>query len=183
MKFHATVISGAFVIEPASVRDDRGYLARTYCLAEFREHGIDFTPVQSYQSRSNRKGTVRGLHYQVPPAAEAKLVRCIAGAIHDRVVDMRIDSPTYLRTFGVDLSAENGLALFVPPMVAHGTQALTDGAELSCLSSHAYSPENERGVHFDDAVLEPNRWPMPVTEVSAKDDAWPRFQPAVGIGP
>ncbi len=179
MKFHQTEIFGAFIIEPEPRRDERGYLARTFCVTEFGEHGIDFTPVQSYQSRSHRRGTVRGLHYQVAPSVESKLVRCIAGAIHDLILDLRPDSPTYLRSFGVELTAENRLALYVPEMVAHGTQALTDGAELLCLAGHAYAPECERGIRYDDVMLG-NRWPLPVADISPKDLAWPPLQPAVG---
>jgi dTDP-4-dehydrorhamnose 3,5-epimerase len=178
VKFHATGIAGAFIIEPEPRGDDRGYLARTYCVSEFREHGLDFAPVQSYQSRSHRKGTIRGLHYQVDPSAESKLVRCVAGAIYDVVLDMRPKSPTYLHVFGVELSADNRLAIYVPSMIAHGTQALTDGAELLCLTSHAYAPQDERGVRYDDEVLGENRWPLPAAEVSAKDLAWAHLLPA-----
>jgi dTDP-4-dehydrorhamnose 3,5-epimerase len=181
MKFHPTDISGALIIEPEPHHDDRGYLARTFCLSEFREHGLNFTPVQSYQSRSYRRGTVRGLHYQDGPAAETKLVRCVAGAIFDVIVDLRPSSPSYLCTFGIELSADNHLALYVPPMLAHGTQALTDGAELLCLTSHPYAPQHERGVRYDDAILGANRWPLPVAEISAKDLAWPAVRPAVEI--
>jgi len=179
MKFHATAVAGAFVIEPEPRRDDRGFLARTFCVSEFGQHGLDFAPVQSYQSYSRRKGTVRGLHYQVAPATESKVVRCIAGAIYDVILDVRPDSPTYLRSFGVELTAENRLALYVPEMVAHGTQALTDGAELLCLAGHAYAPESERGVRYDDPALA-NRWPLAVAQISPKDLAWPPLRPAVG---
>ena len=179
MRFLATAIAGAFIIEPEPRRDDRGFLARTFCVSEFGQHGLDFAPVQSYQSRSHRKGTVRGLHYQVAPAAESKLVCCIAGAIYDVILDVRPDSPTYLRSFGVELSAENTLALYVPEMVAHGNQALTDGAELLCLAGHAYAPEWERGVRYDDPTLG-IRWPLPIAELSPKDLAWPPLRPAVG---
>lgn len=172
MIFHPTGVFGAFLIEPEPRRDDRGYLARIFCLEEFREHSIDFAPVQSYQSRSNRLGTVRGLHYQVAPALEGKLVRCIAGAVHDVILDLRPESPTYLRSFGAELSARDGIGLYVPPMVAHGTQALSDGAEILCLASHAYSASHERGVRYDDPVLGANPWPVGVTGVSAKDQAW-----------
>jgi dTDP-4-dehydrorhamnose 3,5-epimerase len=179
VKFHETGIAGAVIIEPEPRRDDRGFLARTFCVSEFAQHGLDFTPVQSYQSRSHRKGTVRGIHYQVAPAVESKLVRCIAGAIYDVILDVRPDSPTYLRSFGVELSAENRLALYVPEMVAHGTQALTDEAELLCLAGHVYAPESERGIRYDDVTLG-NRWPLPVADISPKDLAWPPLQPAVG---
>jgi dTDP-4-dehydrorhamnose 3,5-epimerase len=179
MKFHLTGVAGAFIIEPEPRGDDRGYLARTFCMSEFHEHGLDFTPVQAYQSGSHRKGTVRGLHYQVGPAAEAKMVRCVTGGIYDVILDMRPESPTFLRTFGVELTAENHLALYVPALAAHGTQALTDGAELICLSSHAYAPAYECGVRYDDQILGQNRWPLPVLGISAKDLTWPDVPPVL----
>jgi dTDP-4-dehydrorhamnose 3,5-epimerase len=182
MRFHETELLGAYVIEPEPREDQRGFLARTFCLDEFGEHGIDFTAVQGYQSRSNRKGTVRGFHYQVAPALESKLIRCISGAVHDVILDMRPDSPTYLRSFGVDLSADNRRALFVPEMVAHATQALTDGAELQCLADCRYTPESERGVRYHDLDLA-RHFPIPVTEVSEKDLAWPLRAAAVGASP
>ena len=179
MRFHPTAVSGAFIIESEPRRDERGYLARTFCEAEFRDHGLDIRPVQGYQSGSLQRGTVRGLHYQVAPALEAKLVRCIAGAIFDVILDMRPDSPTYLRSFGVELTAQGSLGLYVPPMTAHGTQALTDHAELLCLASHAYAPEHERGVRYDDLIFGRNPWPLPVSEISAKDRSWPAVGPVV----
>lgn len=181
MRFTPTGVFGAFLVEPEPRRDDRGYLARIFCVDEFHEHGIDFLPVQSYQSRSERRGTLRGLHYQVAPALEAKLVRCIAGAVHDVILDMRPESPTYLDSFQVDLSADGGIGLYVPPTVAHGTQALSDGAEILCLASHAYSPAHERGVRYDDPVLGAVRWPVAVTGVSAKDHAWAEVRPVMGV--
>ena len=180
MKFHETELLGAYVIEPEPHEDQRGFLARTFCLDEFGEHGIDFTAVQGYQSRSNRTGTVRGFHYQVAPALESKLIRCISGAVHDVILDMRPDSPTYLRSFGVDLSAENRLALYVPEMVGHATQALTDGAELLCLANREYTPGCERGVRFDDLDLA-RHWPLPPTEISAKDLGWTPLASANGV--
>lgn len=179
MKFHKTEVDGAFIIEPEPRCDERGQLARIFCVSEFSQNGLNFIPVQSYQSRSHRKGTVRGLHYQVAPAAESKLVRCIAGAIYDVILDLRPDSPTYLRSTGVELTAENRLAIYVPEMVAHGTQALTDGAELLCMAGHAYAPECERGIRYDDSMLG-TRWPLPVADITQKDLAWPSLQQAVG---
>jgi len=154
MKFHSTEVAGAFIVEPEPRRDDRGFLARTFCVEEFGQHGLHFAPVQSYQSR-------------------------IVGAIYDVILDVRPDSPTYLPSFGVELAADNRLALYVPELVAHGTQALTDGAELLCLAGHAYAPECERGVRYDDPILG-NRWPLPTVEVSLKDLAWPPLRSAVG---
>jgi dTDP-4-dehydrorhamnose 3,5-epimerase len=178
MIFHETAVAGAFVIEPEPHQDQRGFLARTFCVEEFGEHGIDFHLLQGYQSRSYRRGTIRGLHYQAAPALESKVIRCINGAAHDVILDMRPESPTHLRSFGVDLSAENRLALYVPEMVAHATQALTDGAELMSLASRAYTPGCERGVRYDDLDLA-RHWPLPVTEISEKDLAWAPLGSAV----
>jgi dTDP-4-dehydrorhamnose 3,5-epimerase len=172
MRFRETPLPGAFVIEPEPHSDSRGWLARTFCTVEFAQHGLSFDVVQGYQSKSLRKGTIRGLHYQVPPMVESKLVRCVAGAIYDLILDLRPDSPTYLLSFGLELTADNGLALYVPGMLAHGTQALTDGAQVLSLSNRAYAPANERGVRYDDLDLA-GRWPLPVTNVSAKDLTWP----------
>lgn len=180
MIFHETALAGAYVIEPEPHQDQRGFLARTFDAAAFAEHGIDFRLVQSYQSRSNRRGTIRGLHYQVAPAIESKLIRCVAGAVHDVILDLRADSPTYLRSFGVDLSAENRLALYVPEMVGHATQALTDGAELLCLANREYTPGCERGVRYDDLDLA-RHWPLPLTEISEKDLAWTPVASANGV--
>jgi dTDP-4-dehydrorhamnose 3,5-epimerase len=182
MIFHETALSGAFVIEPEPHQDQRGFLARTFDAEVFAEHGIDFELVQAYQSRSERRGTIRGLHYQVAPATESKLIRCVTGAIHDVILDLRPDSPTYLRSFAVDLSAENRLALYVPEMVAHATQALTDGAELLCLASREYTAGCERGLRYDDLDLA-RHWPLPATEISEKDLAWPPLAAAVGTRP
>jgi dTDP-4-dehydrorhamnose 3,5-epimerase len=175
MRFRETPLPGAFVIEPEPYHDSRGWLARIFCNAEFAQHGLSFDLVQGYQSKSLQKGTIRGLHYQVPPMVESKLVRCVAGAIYDLILDLRPDSPTYLLSFGLELTAENGLALYVPGMLAHGTQALTDGAQVLSLSNRAYAPAYERGVRYDDLDLA-GRWPLPVTNVSAKDLTWPTIR-------
>ncbi len=176
MIFHETGIPGAWVIELERREDDRGFFARTYCAEEFAAHGLKPTVVQANMSYNHVAGTLRGMHYQLPPAAETKLVRCTAGAIHDVIVDLREDSPTYLKHFAIDLTAENRLALYVPEMFAHGFITLTDGAEVAYQVGEFYTPGYERGIRYDDPALGID-WPRPVAVISEKDRSWPRFEP------
>lgn len=171
MHFNETHLSGAFVIEPELHTDDRGAFARTFCRREFEAHGLKPDVAQANLSFNHRAGTLRGMHYQLPPAAEAKLVRCTRGAIYDVAVDLRPDSPTYRHHVGIELSAENRRALYVPEVFGHGYQALTDDAEVVYLVSEFYSPGQERGFRYDDPAVGIS-WPMPVTVVSAKDAGW-----------
>ena len=130
MRFEKSSVPGAWVIDPTPHEDDRGRFMRAWCLREFSDHGIQFTPLQANMGLSLRKGTIRGLHYQVAPALEAKLVRCTAGAVFDVVVDLRPESPTYRAWYGTELTPENGRMLYVPEGCAHGCQALTDNTEI-----------------------------------------------------
>lgn len=172
MKFTGTNLAGAFLIDLEQRQDDRGYFARTFCASEFAAHGLKPVFVQGNLSFNYRKGTLRGLHYQVAPATEAKLVRCAKGAIYDVIIDLRDDSPTYLSHFGVELTAESGRALYIPEMFAHGYQTLTDGAEVLYQVSEFYTPECERGIRHNDPSFG-IEWPLPVAEISEKDAAWP----------
>ncbi len=172
MRFHETPVPGAWLIELEPHADARGLFARTYCAREFAEQGIRFEVAQCNLSVNHRRGTLRGLHYQAPPSAEAKVVRCVRGAIHDVIVDLRPDSPAYRRHYAVDLSAENRLALFVPELCAHGFQTMTDGAEVSYLMGEFYDPDAQRGVRWDDPAFA-IPWPLAVTEISEKDASWP----------
>ncbi len=172
MVFRETALPGVFIVDLERREDSRGFFARAFCAREFERHGVEARVAQANISFSRHKGTVRGLHYQVPPAAETKLVRCVRGAIWDVVVDLRPDSETYLQHLGVELSADNRRALIVPGLVAHGTQTLTDDAEMLYLVSEFYTPGCERGLRHDDPVLG-IRWPLPVTVISDKDAAWP----------
>lgn len=174
MLFAPTSLSDAVVIVPEILSDDRGGFARTFCAREFQEHGLPPFVAQCNLSFNFRKGTLRGMHYQMPPAAEAKLVRCTQGAIHDVIIDLRPDSPTYLRHFGVELTAENRHALYVPEMFAHGYQALTDGAEVVYQVSAYYSPGLEKGIRYDDPWFSIS-WPLPASVISAKDASWSHF--------
>ena len=176
MIFHETGVAGAYVIELERREDPRGFFARTFCAEEFEAHGLKPAVAQANMSFNHKAGTLRGMHYQLPPAAETKLVRCTAGAIHDVIVDLRPDSPTYLRHVAVDLTAENRLALYVPEMFAHGFITLTDGAEVAYQVGEFYTPGMERGIRYDDPLLGIS-WPRDVAVISEKDAAWPPFEP------
>ena len=167
-----TRLAGAFTVDVAPRADARGFFARTLDVRVFAEHGLDFRVVQANVAFNPRRGTLRGMHFQLPPAAEAKLVRCVRGAIHDVVVDLRPDSPTYLDHVAVELTAENRRALYVPPLFAHGYQTLTDDAEVEYQVSAFYAPGHERGLRHDDPRVG-IVWPAPVTLISDKDAAWP----------
>ena len=172
MNITTTPLSGVAVIDLELKEDDRGFFARTFDRKEFADAGLEPLVEQCNLSFNHKAGTLRGMHYQVAPATEAKLVRCTAGAIVDIIVDVRPDSPTYLRHFAAELTADNRRALYVPPMFAHGYQALTDGAEVSYQVSEAYTPGTERGLRHDDPALGLH-WPLPVSVISPKDAAWP----------
>jgi dTDP-4-dehydrorhamnose 3,5-epimerase len=171
MKFTETRLAGAFVVDIEAHEDERGYFARAFCAKEFSERGIDFHPVQANLSGTLKKGTVRGMHYQVEPAREPKFVRCVRGAIYDVIIDMRPDSPTYLQHFGVELTAENQRAIYVPPLFAHGHQALGDDVEIFYLVGEYYTPGCEKGLRYDDPAIGVE-WPVEVTVVSEKDRGW-----------
>ncbi len=175
MIFQQSKLQGAFVIDLEKREDDRGFFARAFCSKEFEQHGLSGRVVQANMSSNHVKGTVRGMHYQVAPASEPKFIRCIRGAIWDVIIDMRADSPTYLQHIGVELSADNRRAIYVPDMFAHGNQALTDGAELLYLVGEFYTPGCERGVRHDDPAIGIH-WPLPVSVISAKDESWPLLE-------
>lgn len=172
MRFTETELAGVFVVDLEPIDDDRGFFARSFCTDEFAAHGLDPAVVQCNISFNVRKGTVRGMHYQAPPSAEGKLVRCTSGAIHDVVVDIRPDSPTYLRHVAVELTAENRSALYIPELVAHGFQTLADRTEVFYQMTAAYAPAAARGLRYDDPVLG-IVWPLPVAAVSERDATLP----------
>jgi dTDP-4-dehydrorhamnose 3,5-epimerase len=145
---------------------------RAWCRREFAEHAIDFTPLQANMGFSVSKGTIRGLHYQVAPALEAKLVRCTRGAIFDVVVDLRPASPTYRSWYGTCLSADNGRMLYVPEGCAHGCQSTEDNTEIHYMTSAFYSAKEVRGVRYDDPAFG-IRWPLLVSSISDQDRSWP----------
>lgn len=175
MIFQSTPLAGAYTITAEPREDNRGYFARAFCAREFGAHGLETTYVQSNLSSNVKAGLVRGMHFQTGSDAEVKLVRCVAGSIYDVIVDNRYDSPTYLRWFGAELSADNGLAMYVPRGFAHGYQSLTDGAMAYYMVSTFYAPFSEAGLRHDDPALR-IIWPMEVTDLSEKDASWPLIQ-------
>jgi dTDP-4-dehydrorhamnose 3,5-epimerase len=172
MLFTKTRLSGAWIIDLEPRQDTRGFFSRAFCRKEFLAQGIDFEAVQANVAVTYRKGTVRGLHYQVPPSTELKLMRCTKGAIFDVMVDMDPRAHTYLQYLGTELSAENRQALLVPAGFAHGYQALTDDAEVTYLVSDYFNLDLERGIRYDEPAVG-IQWPLPVRDVSSKDLAWP----------
>lgn len=175
MKFTETKLKGAFIIDLELRNDDRGGFARTFCAKEFEEYGLKPTVAQCNLSFNYKAGTLRGMHYQVAPACETKLVRCTKGAIYDVIIDMRPDSPTYRQHIGVELTADNRRALYVPELFAHGYQALTDDAEVVYQVGEFYTPGYERGLRYDDPAFN-IEWPIPVTVISEKDSSWSPFE-------
>jgi len=175
MIFIETELEGAFIIDVNRLGDSRGFFARAFCQREFEKHGLKPVIAQANIAFNKVKGTVRGMHFQYPPAAETKLVRCTRGAILDIIVDLRPESPTYLRHIAVELSADNHRALYVPERFAHGYQVLEDATETSYQVGEFYSPENEGGLMYNDPRLDLN-WPLPAGEISEKDSRWKRLE-------
>jgi dTDP-4-dehydrorhamnose 3,5-epimerase len=171
MLFRECSVSGAWVIEPSPHKDERGRFMRAWCHQEFAAQGIAFRPVQANMGLSRARGTTRGLHYQVAPALEAKLVRCTRGSMFDVVVDLRPASPTYCSWYGTLLSADNAQMLYLPEGCAHGCQSLQDDTEFYYLTSSAYSPNEVRGARFDDPAFGID-WPLPPSLISEQDRNW-----------
>lgn len=172
MKFHKTPVEGARLIELEKRGDDRGFFARYFCENEFAAEGLETRFVQINNSLSSQKGTLRGLHYQLPPSAEVKVVRCVRGALWDVIVDLRPDSPTFKKWFAAELNAENRLMMYVPRGFAHAILTLTDDVEAIYLDSAFYGPKEERGVRWNDPAIGID-WPIVPVEISEKDNAWP----------
>jgi dTDP-4-dehydrorhamnose 3,5-epimerase len=174
MIFEETKLAGAFIIDVERREDDRGFFARVFCQREMAEHGLKPVIAQANVAFNTRKGTVRGMHFQYPPAAETKLVRCTRGAILDIIVDLRPESRTYLQHVAVELSADNHRTLYVPERFAHGYQALEDATETNYQVGEFYTPGAEGGLHSADPRLG-LRWPLPVSVISPKDASWKRL--------
>lgn len=174
MKFTETKLKGAFVVEIEKLSDDRGFFARSWCQKEFEAHGLIPEVVQANVSYNRKKGTLRGMHYQVAPYQECKLIRCTRGAIYDVIIDLRLESPTYRQWTGVELTADNYTMFFVPEDFAHGFQTLTDETEITYQVSQFYMPGSEKGIRFDDPSFD-IQWPLDVTIISDKDGTWPDF--------
>lgn len=174
MIFRELEVAGAYVLEPELHHDERGFFARAFCRRELEERGLDATVAQCSLSFNRRRGTLRGMHYQAPPGEEAKLVRCIRGALHDVIVDVRPGSGTFGRHAAVELTADNRFALYVPPGCAHGFQTLSDDTEVYYQMSAFYAPELARGFRHDDPALG-IEWPLPVSVISERDRELPLF--------
>jgi dTDP-4-dehydrorhamnose 3,5-epimerase len=182
MIFTETELPGAFVIDLERREDDRGYFARAFCQNEFTDHGLKPVIAQANVAFNKVAGTLRGMHFQFPPAAETKVVRCTRGAIIDIIVDLRPESPTYLEHVAVRLDEENSRSLYVPERFAHGYQVLADKTETSYQVGEFYAPETEGGLLYHDPRLGLT-WPLPVATMSDKDQAWTplaEYEPELG---
>lgn len=172
MLFQPTSLPGAYVIDVQKVEDERGFFARSWCVQEFADHGLDTRLVQCNISFNKQRGTVRGMHYQAQPFAETKVVRCSRGAIYDVIIDLRPESSTFLQWLGVTLSAENRTMLYVPQGFAHGFQTLADNTEVCYQMSEFYAPEYARGLRWDDPKVQV-QWPLAISVMSMKDQCYP----------
>ncbi|MCL4475996.1 MAG: dTDP-4-dehydrorhamnose 3,5-epimerase [Nitrospirae bacterium] len=174
MIFTETRLKGAYIVELEKRADERGFFARTWCKKEFDAHGLPSQMAQANVSSNKKKGTLRGMHYQMTPHEETKLVRCTRGAIYDVIIDLRPNSSTYKEWIGVELTSENYKMLFVPENFAHGFQTLEDNTEVIYQVSQFYSPGSERGARYNDPAFG-IRWPAQVHVISDKDKNWPDY--------
>ena len=176
MIFTETTLKGAFLIAVRRIEDHRGFFGRAWCRDEFAQHGLNPQMLQLNVGFSHKKGTVRGMHYQDAPHAEAKLIRCTRGAIYDVIVDLRSDSPTRGQWFGVELSAAGATMLYAPEGFAHGYQTLEDDSEMYYMTSALYASGAAKGVRFNDPAFAV-QWPLPVSVISEQDQNWPIYRP------
>lgn len=174
MIFTETPLSGAYIIDPERIEDERGFFARTWCQREFSEHGLITSFVQCSVSVNHKQGTLRGMHYQVAPHAETKLVRCTSGAIYDVIVDLRPESASYRKWFGTELSAGSRRALYIPAGMAHGFLTLSNDAEVFYQISDYYFAESARGVRWDDHAIS-IQWPFQPKVMSDRDRTYPDY--------
>lgn len=181
MKFRELEIDGAWLIEPEPIADDRGFFARAFCRDEFAAHGLATAFVQSSLSYNRLRGTLRGMHHQRAPHQETKLVRCVAGAVHDVIVDVRPGSRTFGRWLGFELSAANRHTLYVPKGLAHGFVTLTDDAELLYSMDEPHAPGHGAGFRWNDPAFGID-WPLTPATISDRDANYPDFDPADGRG-
>jgi dTDP-4-dehydrorhamnose 3,5-epimerase len=171
MIFTETKLKGAFIVDLQPHADERGFFARAFCQREFADHGLKPVIAQANIGFNRQKGTLRGMHFQFPPAAETKLVRASRGAVLDIIVDLRPESPTYLQHISVELSADNHRGIYIPERFAHGYQALEDNTETTYHVGEFYTPGSEGGLLYDDPALS-LEWPLPVSAMSDKDRQW-----------
>ena len=181
MFFTPTPLAGAYLIELDKKTDDRGFFARAFCEQEFAQHGLVTRFCQVNNSLSTKKGTLRGMHYQLAPKAETKIVRCIRGALYDLVLDIRASSSTFGQSFGVELTAENRRMIYVPKGFAHGFITLTENTEAFYFVDEFYSPEHERSIRYDDPKFG-LQWPTAPSVISEKDKASRSFDPVWHLG-
>ena len=174
MNFTETKLKGAYIIEIKKLKDHRGFFARTWCKNEFKDHGLTTRLSQANVSYNKKMGTLRGMHYQLSPYEETKLVRCTRGAIYDVIIDLRPASPTYTQWIGVELTAENYKMLYVPEDFAHGFQTLEDNTEVTYQVSQFYTPGSESGIRWEDPAFDID-WPIEVQVISDKDKSWPDY--------
>lgn len=172
--FYPSRLKGAYVIELEKREDHRGFFARTFCMREFEQHGLETSMVQMNVSKSLKRGTLRGMHYQVDPFAEVKLIRCTRGAIYDVIIDMRGESETAWQWISIELAADNYRMLYIPQGFAHGFITLTDDTEVTYLVSQFFTPDAERGLRWNDPFFG-IKWPVSVSVISEKDANWPEF--------
>ncbi|MHB8646956.1 MAG: dTDP-4-dehydrorhamnose 3,5-epimerase [Thermomicrobiales bacterium] len=172
MQFTETTIKGAYILDAERIADERGFFARTWARDEFVAHGLNPNLAQCNVSYNHHKGTVRGMHWQAPPHAETKLVRCTQGGIYDVIVDIREGSPTYRHSVGVELTAENRRALYIPEGCAHGFQTLEDATEVFYMITQFYTPAAARGMRWDDPAIAIT-WPLPISVISDRDARYP----------
>ncbi len=175
MNFTETELQGAYIIEPEKLGDERGFFARTFCSKEFEQHGLKSAFPQCNISFNKIKGTVRGMHYQSAPYEEVKLVRCTKGAVYDVIVDLRTQSPTYLKWIGVKLTEENHKMLYVPEGFGHGYQTLMDASEIFYQVSEFYTPEAEKGLRWNDPAHGIEWQKITPLLISEKDKNWPDY--------
>ena len=175
MNFLPLELAGLWLIEPEFVRDERGAFARTWCATEWESRGLNSRLVQCNVSINHKRGTVRGMHFQREPDAEAKLVRVTRGAIFDVAVDLRPDSATCGRWIGVELTSENHRAMYIPEGFAHGFQTLTDDTEIFYQMSREFVAGSSAGVRWNDPAIRVE-WPLPISVIAAKDESWPEWQ-------
>jgi dTDP-4-dehydrorhamnose 3,5-epimerase len=172
VRLQPTDLPGAYVIEQERHADERGFFARTWCAQELSARGLEAALAQCSVSFNRRRGTLRGLHYQAPPHAEVKVVRCTRGAVYDVAVDLRPDSPSFRRWTAAELTADNGRALYIPRGFAHGLYVLADDTEVTYQISAPYAPEAARGLRWDDPFLGVD-WPGPVEVIAPRDREFP----------
>lgn len=170
MQFTETYLAGSFVIDINLLKDTRGWFSRYFCKEEFAGIGHQKEWLQMNHSFTSKKGALRGMHMQLPPFSEIKMVRCVAGSIFDVIIDLRENSPTLLQWFGSELSAENYRMIYIPEGFAHGFQTLSENCELLYHHSANYRADSEKGFRFNDPVFD-IKWPMPITEISEKDSS------------